>query len=71
MLRASLWVPALALALVALTRTDAHAYIDPNTGGYVFQVLFPIISGIAAAFVFCRDGIVKLVRKIFRRPDGK
>ncbi|QXE85040.1 hypothetical protein KP003_11585 [Geomonas nitrogeniifigens] len=65
----ALTISLLALTVVAVSCGDAHAYIDPNTGGYVFQVLFPIVSAVAAAFVFCRDGVVKLLRRIFRRPE--
>jgi len=61
------------IALMLLIAKPALAYVDPNTGGYVFQILFPILSGIAAIFLFFRDqakraihGIVNLVRRTFR-----
>lgn len=61
-----------AIMIIMLIANPAHAYVDPNTGGYVFQILFPILSGIAAIFLFFRDqakraihGVVNLVRRVF------
>lgn len=42
----------------------AHAYIDPNTGGYLFQILFPVISMIAAIYLFFKNQIISLFLKI-------
>ena len=42
----------------------AHAYIDPNTGGYAFQVLFPIISAIVGIYLFFKNQAVSLGRKV-------
>jgi hypothetical protein len=36
--RDSAWLVALALGLVAVTPTDAWAYVDPGTGSYLFQL---------------------------------
>ena len=41
-----------------------EAYIDPNTGGYVFQLLFPIVSGIAAVYIFFKRQVIYLVKRI-------
>ena len=43
--------------LVLLTPIPALAYIDPNTGGLIFQVLAPIIAMITSAWLFLRDRI--------------
>jgi hypothetical protein len=32
------WLPALALGILAVTPTDAWAYVDPGTGSYLFQL---------------------------------
>ncbi len=48
------------LAPVVLFPSHACAYIDPNTGGYVFQILFPVLSAIAGLFLFCRNFIKQL-----------
>lgn len=52
------------ITLVILGPGVSHAYIDPNTGGYVFQILFPVISAIAAAFLFFKNRMVMLIKKI-------
>lgn len=48
-------------ALAVLLPRDAHAYVDPNTGGYVFQALFPIVSVIIGWYVFFRDNMKKVL----------
>jgi hypothetical protein len=42
----------------------AFAYIDPNTGGYVFQFLFPLISIFVAGYVFCKKQIIRVIEKV-------
>jgi hypothetical protein len=57
------------LALVLLAPLPAMAYIDPNTGGMLFQMLAPLLAGITGAWLFARDkikaGFYKLRRMIF------
>jgi len=49
---------ALFLLLTGLTATaPALAYIDPNAGGLLFQVLTPILALLAAAATFARRQI--------------
>ena len=64
-------LPILLLASIAVFPRDAFAYIDPNTGGYVFQVLFPVISVIIAWYVFFRDKLRKVVGSIVSRISGR
>ena len=40
---------------------NAFAYVDPNTGGYIFQLLFPLISAIAFAYLFLKRQIKMLL----------
>lgn len=52
----------------------AHAYVDPNTGGYVFQLFFPVIAAITACYVFFKNQVKQFFLKLcllFRKPDGK
>jgi hypothetical protein len=51
----------------AVAPSYALAYVDPNTGGYVFQIFFPIVSAIAAGYLFFKNQI----RKLFGRLTGK
>jgi hypothetical protein len=53
--------------------SPAHAYIDPNTGGYVFQLLFPLFAGIAAGYVFFKKQIKRLLSMLlsfFKKSGG-
>lgn len=67
--RASLWFLA-ASPLLALPAT-AQAYIDPNTGGLLFQILAPILAIITSAWLFLRDYIRNAWHRAtarFRKP---
>lgn len=37
--------------------SSALAYIDPNTGNIVFQILFPIITAVVTGYLFCKNAI--------------
>ncbi len=54
------------MLVITLVPAIAFAYVDPNTGGYVFQVLFPVLSAVAACFVFFKKQVSALLRKIAR-----
>ena len=69
------------LLSIFLIPKNAFAYIDPNTGGYIFQILFPILSGIYFAFLFfgrsikrllkrIKDKICLIINKIFKKKEG-
>lgn len=45
----------------------AWAYIDPNTGGMIFQMLAPILAAIAGAWIMARD----YIKRIFFRLIGR
>jgi len=55
---------ALILAGQFVMPVESYAYIDPNTGGYVFQILFPVISAIAAVVLFFKNQAVSILKKI-------
>jgi hypothetical protein len=65
---------------LASTRA-AYAYIDPNTAGSLYQILFPVLVGIASAFAAMRRviaeywfrltrGCTTMFRRIVRQDDG-
>jgi hypothetical protein len=65
---------------LASTRA-AYAYIDPNTAGSLYQILFPVLVGIASAFAAMRRviaeywfrltrGCTTMLRRIVRQDDG-
>jgi len=55
-----------ALCLVTLKRTAQAAYIDPNTGGMLFQILavmFGFLSGLILIFSsHIRKGVYRILR---------
>lgn len=40
-----------------LRPNEAHAYVDPGTGGYVFQILFLLFSAAVAFLAYFKDKI--------------
>jgi hypothetical protein len=50
--------------------SEAFAYVDPNTGGYVFQLVFPIISIIGFAYLFFKRQIKLLFAGISSFSKG-
>ncbi len=40
----------LLLVLLLLCPTAAFAYVDPNTGGWLYNILFPVGVALAAAW---------------------
>lgn len=55
LIRQTLRLLTLSVLLVAVFGVDVHAYIDPGTGSYVFQLLIAGVLGAAfAAKVFWR-----------------
>jgi Na+/proline symporter len=66
------WLPALALAVVALVNV-AQAYLDPGTGSYIWQLLIGVLfGGVFAAGVFWRRTLTFLKRLFSgrKKPDG-
>ena len=57
------------LLVVLLTPLPALAYIDPNTGGMIFQILAPILAMVTSAWLFLKDrikaGWYRIKRMIF------
>jgi hypothetical protein len=49
----------LASLALALWVGNAYAYIDPNAGGLLYQILFPVIVAIGAAWAGLRHKIVE------------
>ena len=58
---------ALALLFTALPAT-AHAYLDPATGTFVLQML---IAGVASAFFFLRNNILRAYRALTGQPAAQ
>lgn len=64
--------PILAIALLALTSSGpAFAYIDPNAGGMLFQLLAPVFAAAVGAWLFLRRWIAGLARRIWHKISGR
>lgn len=49
----------------------AFAYIDPNTGGYLFQLLAPLVAIVMSAWIFCANQVKAIWRSFWRRFSRK
>ena len=61
----------LALLLWCLQPLPALAYIDPNAGGMLFQLLAPLFAAIVGAWLFLRRWIAEVLRQFWRRLTGR
>lgn len=63
---------ALLLALLALLQPlPAWAYIDPNAGGMLLQLLAPLFAALIGGWLFLRRWIADLARRLWRRITGR
>ena len=60
----------LVISFAISNASEAFAYVDPNTGGYVFQLVFPIISIIGFAYLFFKRQIKLLFAGISSLSKG-
>ena len=49
----------------------AYAYIDPNVGGWLYQLLFPLLIAIAGAWAALRHKLSELLAALARKLRGK
>lgn len=61
----------LALLALLLHPVAAWAYIDPNAGGMLFQLLAPLFAAIVGAWLFLRRWIADQVRRLWLRLTGR
>lgn len=59
------------LFVLALLPASAWAYIDPNAGGLLFQLLAPLFAAAVGAWLFLRRWIADLLRRLWRRLTGR
>jgi hypothetical protein len=50
---------------------SAQAYVDPNAGGMLFQLLAPVMAAIVGGWLFLRRWISDLARRTWRRLTGR
>lgn len=61
----------LCLLLCLLQPAAAWAYIDPNAGGMLFQLLAPLFAAAIGAWVFLRRWIAYQARRFWCRITGR
>ena len=61
----------LVAAALVLGQSDAHAYIDPNAGGLLYQLLFPVLIAIAGAWAVLRHKVAQFFTALAKRIRGK
>ena len=59
------------VVLLVLFPGSAWAYIDPNAGGMLFQLLAPLFAALVGAWLFLRRWIAEQVRRLWRRITGR
>ncbi len=65
-------VPSAVLLLFTLLYPlSAHAYIDPNAGGLLFQLLAPLFAAIVGGWLFLRRWLAYQARRLWRRLTGR
>lgn len=57
----------LAIALVPVT---ASAYVDPNSGGLLFQILTPLMIGLLAFWSSLRNAVASQWRALLEKIRG-
>ncbi len=60
-----------ALAALLCLPLDAFAYIDPNAGGLLFQLLAPVFAALVGVWLFLRRWIADAMRRAWRRLTGR
>lgn len=55
---------ATALIVVLLWRGECWAYIDPNAGGFLWQIVAPLASILLSFLFYCRKEIRRLVKSV-------
>jgi hypothetical protein len=48
---------------------DAHAYVDPNSAGVLYQVFFPLVVAITLAWRWLKQAATSVLKRLTRRVD--
>lgn len=51
--------------------SNAHAYVDPGTAGYLYQIIFIAFSGLIAFFAIFKNMIKSFLSSIFGKSSKK
>ncbi len=61
-------VALMVVATIAIPR-DAHAYVDPNSAGLLYQILFPLMVAATLAWRWIKETVAWLWNRIRRSTD--
>lgn len=61
----------LLLLILVVVPLPALAYVDPNAGGFLLQLLAPLFAAIAGAWLFLRRAIADFLRRLWQRWTGR
>lgn len=61
---------AIALLLLVSWQGECWAYVDPNAGGFIAQILFPLASIFLSFLFYCRKEIRRLAKSLRDRWKG-
>jgi hypothetical protein len=61
---AIMFILAMLALLVLAWRGESWAYIDPNAGGFLSQILFPFASIFLSFLFYCRKEIKRLAKSV-------
>ena len=64
----SLFMTIIALSLLLMPHT-AHAYLDPGTGSYIFQILIASLLGIIMGIKIFWHGVKAFCRRILNHKE--
>lgn len=62
-------MPFIGLVLLILP-FPAYAYVDPNAGGILFQILFPVLVAIAAVWAVFKEKLRTLLGRRAKDPEA-
>ena len=68
--RCAMTAGAIALILILSWRGECWAYIDPNAGGFLWQILAPLASVFLSFLFYCRKEIKRLAKSVRDRWKG-
>ena len=57
------------LYILFISTRDAHAYVDPGTAGYLYQIIFIAFSGLIAFFAIFKNMIRSFLGSVFGKSS--
>ncbi len=67
--RGSIWIAFLGILAVLFHPEPSYAYVDPNLGGIIYQIFFPVLMALLALWVFVRNRFLALIRRLLKITD--